>query len=53
MHNEGCGLFRLQVATVSMCEALIAAYGSFYASISKSQQREDALVYLEYAPIRM
>lgn len=49
MHNEGCGMFRLQIATFSMCTALIAAFGSFDASISKNQQREDALIYLEYA----
>lgn len=49
MHNEGCGMFRLQIATFSMCEALIIAFGSFDASISKSQQREEALTYLEYA----
>lgn len=49
MHNEGCGIFRLQIATFSMCTALITAFGSFDASVDTSQRREDALAYLEYA----
>lgn len=49
MHNEGCGIFRLRIATFSMCAGMIIAFGSFDASFSKSQQREEALIYLEYA----
>lgn len=49
MHNEGCGNFRLQIVTFSMCAALITAFGSFDASVDTSRRREEALAYLEHA----
>ena len=49
MHNRGCGIFRSQIATFSMCIALITAFGSFDASVDTRQRREEALAYLEYA----
>lgn len=53
MHNAECGPFGSHIASISVCEGMITAFGYFGMEVSERQRREEATTYLEYAEKRV